>query len=151
MTRITVWVNDSSGSVELMQLSDMPEDGSYEDQIAALSLLSVFDGYVCVSENYTGNVPEVGREHLRWDGTNVVAALPVPQSITPRQARLILLQMGMLQTVEEMITQQDEANRITWEYATEFRRDHPLLLAIAQNLQLDSAALDQLFIDAAAL
>lgn len=151
MPRITVWVDYSSGSVQLMQLSEMPEDGSYDDQIAALSLLSVFEGYVCVSDNYIGSVPDVGREYLRWDGTSVVAASPVPQSITPRQARIMLLQMGMLQAVEEMIAQQDEATKIAWEYTTEFRRDNPLLLSLSANMSLSSEEVDQFFVNASKL
>lgn len=79
------------------------------------------------------------------------AAPILPSVISPRQCRLMLLQMNMLQTVEDMITQQDQATKIAWEYATEFRRDHPLLLALAANLQLDSAALDNFFIGASVL
>lgn len=75
----------------------------------------------------------------------------VPNSISPRQARLMLLQMGLLSSVEATIAQQDEATKIAWEYSTEFRRDHPLLLALAANLQLDSASLDNFFIGASVL
>jgi hypothetical protein len=75
----------------------------------------------------------------------------VPKSITPRQCRLILLQQGLLSSVEAMIAGQDEATRIAWEYASEFRRDDPLLLALAQNLQLTSEQIDQFFIAAAQL
>jgi hypothetical protein len=76
---------------------------------------------------------------------------PVPEVITPRQARLMLLQMGMLSQVEAMIAQQDEATKIAWEYSTEFKRNHPLLLALAGNLGMDPAALDDFFRGASAL
>lgn len=75
----------------------------------------------------------------------------VPKSITPRQCRLILLQQGLLASVEAMIAQQDEATRVAWEYASEFRRDDPLLLQLATNLQLTSQQIDQFFIAAAQL
>jgi hypothetical protein len=60
----------------------------------------------------------------------------VPSSITPRQCRLLLLKKGLLSQVESMIAQQDEATKITWEYALEFERDNPLLLKLATNLNL---------------
>lgn len=75
----------------------------------------------------------------------------VPQSITPRQVRLLLLQQGLLAQVERMISQQDEATKITWEYAVEFRRDDPLLNALATGLGLGGAEIDQFFIAASAL
>lgn len=75
----------------------------------------------------------------------------VPQSVTPRQVRLILLSQGLLQSVEDMIAQQDEATKITWQYASEFRRDDPLLNQLAANLNLTSEQIDQFFISAAQL
>lgn len=81
------------------------------------------------------------------------AQAAVPRSITPRQCRLLLLQQGLLAQVEAMIAQQDEATRITWEYAIEFRRDDPLLLALAADsaFNLTPEQLDQFFIAAAQL
>lgn len=76
---------------------------------------------------------------------------PVPSVVSARQARLALLQGGILAATEAMIAQQDEATRITWEYATEFRRGDPLLAALAANLNLTDAQIDQFFKDAAAL
>lgn len=75
----------------------------------------------------------------------------VPQSVTPRQVRLVLLAQGLLASVEAMIAQQDEATRIAWQYASEFRRDDPLLLSLATSLNLTSQQLDEFFIAAAAL
>jgi len=70
---------------------------------------------------------------------------PVPDTVSARQARLALLQGGILASVEAMIARQDKATRITWEYATEFRRDDPLLTQLAQNLGLSEAEIDQFF------
>lgn len=42
----------------------------------------------------------------------------------------------------------DEA-RIEWEYATEIRRDHPMIAALGQALGLDDDAIDDLFRQAA--
>ena len=78
---------------------------------------------------------------------------PVPESITPRQCRLILAQQHLLDSVEAMIAQQDRATQITWEYALEFRRDDPLLNALAgpDKLNLSKEQIDQFFIASAQL
>ena len=75
----------------------------------------------------------------------------VPQSVTPRQVRLVLLAQGLLASVEAMIAEQDEATQITWKYASEFRRDDTLLNQLAINLNLTAQQLDDFFISAAAL
>lgn len=79
----------------------------------------------------------------------VAASQPqVPASVTPRQVRLLLLAQGLLPQVEALIAQQDEATKIAWEYASEFRRDDPLLLSLAANLNLTEQQLDEFFIAA---
>ena len=50
-----------------------------------------------------------------------------------------------------MIKAQDRATQITWEFASEFRRDDPLLDKLATNLDLTQPQIDQFFIAAAAL
>ena len=79
----------------------------------------------------------------------------VPASVTIRQARLALLGAGLLASVDAAIdgmpSQQKEAARIEWEYATEVQRSSGLVPMIGAALGLDDAALDALFIEAAAL
>ena len=81
------------------------------------------------------------------------AAVIVPQVVSRRQARLLLLQQGLLDQVEAMIALQDRATQITWADAIEFKRNDPLLLALAAapELNLTSEQLDQFFIAAAQL
>ena len=98
--------------------------------------------------------PFEGLENGVWAvRTTDPATLPplVPYSVTPRQCRLVLAQQGLLSQVEQMIASQDEAARITWEYALEFRRDDPLLNQLAISLGLTSEQIDQFFIAAAQL
>lgn len=98
--------------------------------------------------------PFEGLENGIWTIRTVdPSTLPpaVPKSITPRQCRLVLMSQGLLADVEAMIAAQDEATRITWEYALEFHRDDPLLNALAVNLNLTSEQIDQFFIAAAQL
>jgi hypothetical protein len=71
----------------------------------------------------------------------------VPTLVTMRQARLALLQSGLLTTVTEAITAStDEALKIEWEYATEVRRDWTSLIALTEELGMASEQLDDLFI-----
>ena len=75
----------------------------------------------------------------------------VPESITPRQARLVLLSFGLLDQIEAaMAAIEDPAQRkaaqIEWEFASEVRRTHPLVQAFAQQLGWDSEQIDQLMI-----
>lgn len=116
-----------------------------------------------MSEYFTIHTDAVTGETKRIDWTpeqiearkariaSMQPAVSVPTSITPRQCRIILMQQGLLPTVEAMIAKQDEPARITWEYALEFRRDDPLLKQLAADLKLTDEQIDQFFIAASAL
>lgn len=58
----------------------------------------------------------------------------VPYTISARQAKLALLEAGLLEKIEEVIQTMDKETQISWEYATEFSRNNPLLLALAESL-----------------
>ena len=79
----------------------------------------------------------------------------VPQVVTMRQARLALLDAGLLATVNDAVAAMTgnpgEAARIEWEYATEVSRNSPLVDALSAALSLDSVMLDNLFTTAASL
>lgn len=79
----------------------------------------------------------------------------VPTVVTMRQARLALLQAGLLGTVNSAVATmtgaEGDAARVTWEFSTEVRRTDPLVAQLAAQLGLDDAALDDLFTKAAAL
>lgn len=98
----------------------------------------------------------------RGTGADLTAADPPGQAqssdvaaVTPRQARLALLGAGKLSAVTAALAAmpgaQGEAARITWEYATEIRRDDPLIAAIGPALELSEAQVDALFAQAAGL
>lgn len=88
-----------------------------------------------------------------WTQQFEIRPAPVPKSITPRQCRLLLLQQGLLEQVEAMISQASNDVKITWEYALEFRRDDPLLNQLAANLSppLTDEQIDQFFFAASEL
>lgn len=98
------------------------------------------------------------REDLWVDGEVVsIVTLPikVPEVVTMRQARLALLQVGLLSNVEAAINSlaspQKEAAQIEWEYSQEVQRDKELVALLAPALGLNDAQLDALFVLAATL
>ena len=94
-------------------------------------------------------------ENIAWPEMLEGESAPVPQSITMRQARLALLNAGLLDDVEAAIITMDEPQRtqtqIEWEYAQEVQRDNALVAALGPMLGLDDAAIDSLFSMAATL
>ena len=74
----------------------------------------------------------------------------VPSSITPRQARLKLLEADLLDNLEAVITT-NRAWQIEWEYATEVKRDSPLIDAVAVQAGLTELQIDTMFIEASKL
>jgi hypothetical protein len=70
---------------------------------------------------------------------------PVPEAITPLQARRALLAAGLLDDVETMIAQAPREARLAWEYAVEIYRNDPTLAMLATSLGLTSDQIDDLF------
>lgn len=75
----------------------------------------------------------------------------VSRIVTRRQAMLALLAAGKLDAVEAVISQAPRAVQITWEAAQDFERTNPLIEALAPQLGLAPADIDNLFIEAAKL
>lgn len=81
--------------------------------------------------------------------------VPVPQSVTMRQARLALHAAGLLSGVDAAIASLSEpaktAAQIEWEYASAVERNAGLVPAMAAALGMTDAQIDDLFITAATL
>lgn len=73
----------------------------------------------------------------------------VPAEVTDLQARLALIAAGKLSAVEAAVASADEATRAWYDRALTWRRDSPIIAALAPVLGLSSSDLDALFIDAA--
>lgn len=71
----------------------------------------------------------------------------VPKTITLRQARLYLLTINLLDDLEEIVNQ-NRAYQIEWEYANQIERESPLVTTLGQALNLDSDAIDNMFMKA---
>jgi len=140
-----------------------PSDIS-EDDIAFVGLLPVAQTQVPAYDSLTEKVTEIpptlidGEWTQQWQvqtlsPTEADAAYQasIPKVVTIRQAKLALLQAGLLDDIEAAMTQADRATQVEWEYATEFRRDWPALLAMQPLLGLTDTQVDDLFKLAATL
>ena len=74
----------------------------------------------------------------------------VPQEITPLQSKLQLLEIGLLDEVEALVTA-DRKVQLYWEYASVIERDNEILLMMATQLGLTSEKVDEMFIAASKL
>ena len=79
----------------------------------------------------------------------------VPQEITMRQARLALLDIGLLANVQTAINTLSEPAKtkaqIEWEYSNALQRDNPFVTTLGTALGLSSDDIDNLFITASGL
>ena len=75
---------------------------------------------------------------------------PIPQVITMRQARLQLLEVGLLDDVEAFVAL-DRKSQIEWEYANEVYRQSPLIELVKGALNLIDTQIDEMFIEASKL
>lgn len=67
---------------------------------------------------------------------------PVIRTINMRRLRLALLQMELLDDIDAAILQQSRSAQIEWEFATDVRADHPLVVQLATAMSLD---IDEIF------
>lgn len=70
---------------------------------------------------------------------------PVPQSISPAQARLALIQAGLYQTVLDTVAVATDDVKVYWEYANTFERTNPILNSMASAIGITDEQLDELF------
>lgn len=86
-----------------------------------------------------------GREACGW------APAGVPEEVTMAQARLALLQAGLLAEVDAWVETQDEATKIFWASSYRVRRSASQLVTAAAAKGWSDDFLDQLFFAAAAI
>ena len=83
----------------------------------------------------------------------LTALVPVPVQgvVSMRQARLALLQAGLLDAVNAAVQAAGPAAIVEWDYANEVRRDSALIASLSSDLNLTDAQVDALFATAALL
>jgi hypothetical protein len=100
----------------------------------------------------------------RWTATATVrpmtadelaAANPVPDSVTNYQARQALIDAGLFAQVDKAIKGADQTVKSNleafqaWEYANNFYREQPFIVALGPSFDLKPADIDNLFREAA--
>lgn len=76
---------------------------------------------------------------------------PVPQQVTMRQARLALLNAGLLDDVEVVIAAAGREAQLEWEYASVVERSNPVIAIVQQQQGVTDEQIDDLFREAAKL
>jgi uncharacterized protein YbdZ (MbtH family) len=80
----------------------------------------------------------------------ITSPIAVPNSVTMRQARLALLQVGKIELVPQIINSlpspYKEAAMIEWEYSSEVYRHNGFVSQIGPALGMSPAEIDNLFI-----
>lgn len=71
--------------------------------------------------------------------------------ISMRQARLQLLAMNLLYAVNAQISTMPQSAQIEWDWASEVRRDNPLVAQLQSSLAMTDNDMNQFFYDASLL
>ena len=98
-------------------------------------------------ENYASLITEV----VSLQKPIAPTLITIPPSLTMSQARIALLNAGLLDTVEAGIAQLPRAAQIKWEFAATVDRSDSLTQALAAALGLTEPQLDALFTAGAVL
>lgn len=80
----------------------------------------------------------------------VVEQTKIPQILTPRQCKLQLLTLGLLDEVEAIIAT-DRALKIWFDESLDFQRSNTLIIAVALQLRMSEDDMDNFFIEASKL
>lgn len=80
---------------------------------------------------------------LQWK----IEKASVPSEISMRQCRLQLLEEGLLDDVELLLSS-DKSKNIEWEYTTSVKRDNAVISYISSQLNLSADVVDDMFIKA---
>jgi hypothetical protein len=103
------------------------------------------------SESYLADWPDRSEDCYVFSYQAEPTPVAVPQVVTIRQAKLALLQAGLLDDVDAAVAQAPREVQIEWEYATEVHRSWPTLLTLQALLSLSDEQVDNLFILASTL
>lgn len=68
-----------------------------------------------------------------------------PSEVGPLQFRRALRQVGLKNMIDAAISVQSDEIRESWEYATVFKRNDPLLLGLASQLGISQSVVDEVF------
>lgn len=92
-------------------------------------------------------VPQRPDANHTWNGSawQAVPVNPTETIVSPAQIREALLDSNLLDAVEAAVSAGSRKLQIWWEFATQFERNHPLVISMATTLGVSEEQLDQLF------
>lgn len=70
---------------------------------------------------------------------------PVPEAVSRRQLRKALVMLGLADAVDAYVQTMDPVDRIDWEEAMEYHRNHPMMHAGIAAMGLTEAQADDIF------
>lgn len=117
-----------------------------DEERAARDIFPIVDDAIPNGKIATGSTLENdnGTIRRRWTLEDA-PPLPVPQSITPAQAKAQLYEMGLLDDAEALVAAHPYAIvRIYWQSALQFDRNNAYIAALAYELGVDDQ-IDDLF------
>jgi hypothetical protein len=100
-----------------------------------------------ITEWHTPDIPQPTEEEIA--AKMVELQNPVPAVVSRFQARAALHTAGLLEQVEAAVASAGPLAQMAWADAVEFRRDSPTIAALAAEIGLSSAQIDDLFRTAA--
>jgi len=114
---------------------------------------------ILLDNQYVPDLPEgtvyescfLNEDGLTYTVVGLTELNGVPLTISTLQGKLQLIRMGLLDTIEGMISQQGAQEKIYWEYATTWERSSSILNRLAPTIGMTQEALDQFFISASKL
>lgn len=118
------------------------------------SIIAIIDGVEVAIPDDMGNRYRIMIAEWVAKGNEVEPYIPTPAplpNLTARQLRLGLNSLGKLAVVEAAINQLPDPTKgeakIEWEFASTFRRDHPLILQISPILGLSDEQIDAVWLE----
>jgi hypothetical protein len=91
----------------------------------------------------------IDESNITNNSVEITTIKPIIKSITPMYLRIVLSQMGLLTPIlAELNKVGNETKLIAFEYALEFKRDHPFIKSLGTSLGMSESQLDALFISA---
>lgn len=136
------WVDESLGLKGYGYWEEVDESQDISDT-------TTYDGTETLHVDMELKVVEVSRGIRPKTEVELIAdkKAKVPKEVTMRQARLALLDVGLLDTVTNAIANSaDEVLKVEWEYARDIDRTWDSLVELATSLGITDEQLDNLFI-----
>ena len=128
-----------------------------EENLRELGWLPVSYPDLTANQKYS-EVPTLFADHVEFAAIDLtpeeitaICAQSIPAVITRRQAKLVLLQYGLLDAVESVVATMPRAAQIEYADALSFERSNPLMGMVADAAGMTTEQVDAMFVAGALL